>query len=102
MAGFKLNRPRAAGGICMASPTLDTLFRRPYCLIRFSPGKLIMADTIPPLSVKEEKGIRIVEFTHSKILDEANISAIQETLNALVDENENPRLLLDFANVEHL
>ena len=61
-----------------------------------------MADTIPPLSVKEEKGIRIVEFTHSKILDEANISAIQETLNALVDENENPRLLLDFANVEHL
>ena len=61
-----------------------------------------MAETIPPLSVTEEKGIRIVEFTHSKILDEANIAAIQETLNALVDENENPRLLLDFTNVEHL
>ena len=86
----------------MASPTLDTYFRGPYCLIRFSPREFTMADTIPPLSVKEEKGIRIVEFTHSKILDEANISAIQETLNALVDEGENPRLLLDFANVEHL
>ena len=61
-----------------------------------------MADTIPPLSVSEEKGIRVIEFTNSKILDEANIASIQETLNALIDENENPRLLLDFATVDHL
>jgi anti-sigma B factor antagonist len=61
-----------------------------------------MAETIPPLSVTEEKGIRIVEFTNSKILDEANIVAIQDTLNALIDESENPRLLLDFATVDHL
>ena len=53
-----------------------------------------MADTLPPLSVTVEKGIRVIEFTNNKILDEANISAIQETLNVLIDENENPRLLL--------
>ena len=57
-----------------------------------------MADTIPPLSVTEEKGIRIVEFTNSKILDEANIAEIGNTLNVLIDENENPKLLLDFAS----
>ncbi len=61
-----------------------------------------MAETIPPVSVTEQKGIRVVEFTNSKILDEANIAAIQETLSALIDENENPRLLLDFATVDHL
>jgi len=61
-----------------------------------------MADTIPPLSVSEEKGIRVVNFTNNKILDEGNIASIQESLNALIDENENPRLLLDFSTVDHL
>jgi len=61
-----------------------------------------MADTIPPLSVTEEKGIRIIEFTNSKILDEANIAEIGSTLGAIIDENENPKLLLDFATVDHL
>ena len=35
-----------------------------------------MAETIPPLSVSEEKDIRVVEFTNNKILDEANIAEI--------------------------
>ena len=61
-----------------------------------------MAETIPPLSVSEEKGIRVVEFTNSKILDEANIAEIGNTLNVLIDETENPRLLLDFSTVDHL
>ena len=61
-----------------------------------------MAETIPPLSVSEEKGIRIIEFTNSKILDEANIAEIGNTLGAIIDENENPKLLLDFSTVDHL
>lgn len=61
-----------------------------------------MADTIPPLSVSEEKGIRVIEFTNSKILDEANIADIGTTLNVIIDENENPKLLLDFATVDRL
>jgi anti-sigma B factor antagonist len=61
-----------------------------------------MAETIPPVSVTEEKGIRVVEFTNSKILDEANIAEIGNTLNVLIDERENPRLLLDFSTVDHL
>ena len=61
-----------------------------------------MAETLPPLSVSVEKGIRVIEFTNNKILDEGNIAAIQETLNVIIDENENPRLLLDFSTVDHL
>ena len=61
-----------------------------------------MADTIPPLSVSEERGIRVIEFTNSKILDEANIAEIGNTLNVLIDETENPRMLLDFSTVDHL
>ena len=61
-----------------------------------------MADTVPPLSVSEEKGIRVIEFTNNKILDEANIKEIGDGLNALVDERTNPKMLLDFATVDHL
>ena len=61
-----------------------------------------MAETIPPVSVTQDKGIRIIEFTNSKILDEANIAEIGNTLNVIIDENENPKLLLDFSNVDHL
>ena len=61
-----------------------------------------MAESIPPLSVVQEKAVRVVEFTNNKILDEANIAEIGSTLNGLIDENENPKVLLDFANVDHL
>lgn len=61
-----------------------------------------MPEDSPPLSVVTNKDVRIVEFTNNKILDEANIAAIQETLNALVDEEDSPKLLLDFNSVDHL
>lgn len=61
-----------------------------------------MAESIPPVSVTNQKDIRIVEFTNNKILDEGNIAEIGMSLGALIDEREKPRLLLDFANVDHL
>jgi anti-sigma B factor antagonist len=61
-----------------------------------------MSEQSPPLSVVQNKDIRVVEFTSAKILDEANINEIGATLNAMIDESENPKLLLDFANVDHL
>ena len=56
----------------------------------------------PPVSVTHQKDIRIVEFTNNKILDEANIAEIGQTLNAMIDEVAQPKLLLDFSNVDHL
>lgn len=61
-----------------------------------------MAEHIPPVAVTESKDVRIVEFTNNKILDEGNIQDIQSTLNALIDEMPKPKLLLDFATVDHL
>jgi anti-sigma B factor antagonist len=61
-----------------------------------------MAESIPPVSVTEQKDIRVVEFTSNKILDEANIADIGTSLNSMIDERDNPKLLLDFANVDHL
>jgi anti-sigma B factor antagonist len=61
-----------------------------------------MAETIPPVSVTSQKDIRIVEFTNNRILDEANITEIGQTLGILVDEPVSPKLLLDFSNVDHL
>jgi len=61
-----------------------------------------MAETTPPVSVVQNKDVRIVEFTSTMILDEGNITEIGNTLNAMIDEVSNPKLLLDFANVDHL
>jgi len=61
-----------------------------------------MAETVPPVSVTEQKDVRVVEFTHNKILDEGNIADIGATLNTLIDERPKPKLLLDFNSVEHL
>ena len=61
-----------------------------------------MAETIPPLSVTQQKDVRVVEFTNNRILDEANIADIGSSLNVLIDERSPPKLLLDFATVDHL
>lgn len=61
-----------------------------------------MAEITPPVAVTQEKDIRIIEFTNNRILDEANIADIGQTLNVLIDERTNPKLLLDFSAVDHL
>ena len=61
-----------------------------------------MAENNPPLSVTQQKDIRVVEFTNNRILDEANIAEIGQELNRLIDERNNPKLLLDFGTVDHL
>lgn len=61
-----------------------------------------MPESTPPLSVTQQKDIRVVEFTNNRILDEGNINDIGQTLAALIEERNHPKLLLDFAAVDHL
>jgi anti-sigma B factor antagonist len=61
-----------------------------------------MSEPMPPVAVSTHKDIRVVEFTNNKILDEANIEDIRRTLDHMIDEVERPKLLLDFATVDHL
>jgi anti-sigma B factor antagonist len=61
-----------------------------------------MAEITPPVSVQNQKDISVVQFTNNRILDEANIADIDRTLKAMIEERENPKLLLDFSTVDHL
>lgn len=54
------------------------------------------------IRVKRQDAITIVEFIDRNILDEANINMIKDDLLRLVDAEQSPRLLISFANVEHL
>jgi anti-sigma B factor antagonist len=65
-------------------------------------GMQTMAESTPPLALAWQKDIRIAEFTNNKILDDARIADIGQTLDSLIDEVAVPKLLLDFSNVEHL
>ncbi len=58
--------------------------------------------TVSEASTPAAGDVTVVAFTESKILDEANITQIGERVNALIDQHAKPRLLLDFANVDHL
>lgn len=54
------------------------------------------------LRVKKQDQITVVEFVDRNILDEANIQAIGEEIGSLVDAEPKPKLLISFANVDHL
>lgn len=61
-----------------------------------------MSDTVARLQISSNKNIQIVEFTENRILDEMNINEIGQTLEELLKSHERPKLMLDFANVDHL
>ena len=60
---------------------------------------------MPPESrirVKRQNDVTQVEFIDRNILDEGNIQIIGDEITALVDATPNPKLVISFANVEHL
>ena len=66
--------------------------------------------TAPPmhrLHVSEQGKVKIVLFIENKILDETNIQEIGQGLLYLADQatqpiGNRPKMLLDFANIDHL
>ena len=54
------------------------------------------------LVVQETDGITQVNFVDRNILEEASIQQIGEEISALIDASPNPKILLNFENVEHL
>lgn len=54
------------------------------------------------LRVQRQDGVVMVEFIDRNILDEANIQMIGQELFAIVDAEQDPKLLLSFSNVDHL
>jgi anti-sigma B factor antagonist len=54
------------------------------------------------IRVKRFDDVTQVEFIDRNILDEANIQIIGDEIAALVDGSPSPKLIISFANVEHL
>jgi len=61
-----------------------------------------MAAADSRIRVKRLDNVTQVEFVDRNILDEANIQMIGDEIAALIDAGPNPKLLISFANVEHL
>ncbi len=54
------------------------------------------------LIVSEDNQITKVRFLDRNILEEANIQQIGDEISGLIEATDNPRLMIDFAQVEHL
>ena len=54
------------------------------------------------LRVRKQDQITQIEFIDRNILDEANIQLIGEEISGLIDADKAPKLLISFANVDHL
>jgi len=55
-----------------------------------------------PITITEQANAYLVQFTAPKLLDEVVIARSAAQLEALVHQVPAPRLVLDFANVEHM
>lgn len=71
------------------------------CLPR-SLGDVLMAASDSRLRVRKDSGVTIVEFVDRNILDEANIQMIGDEIATLIEAEPTPKLLISFANVDHL
>ncbi|MHC4992485.1 MAG: STAS domain-containing protein [Planctomycetota bacterium] len=61
-----------------------------------------MTSAASRLRVLEQDGITCIEFVDRNILDEANIQQIGDEINAIVDAQDHPKVLISFENVDHL
>ncbi|MBU0717303.1 MAG: STAS domain-containing protein [Planctomycetes bacterium] len=61
-----------------------------------------MSEEKAPVSITESDGVKIVEFTDRKILEELSISEIGDTLAGLINAHPGIKLLLCFKGVDHL
>ena len=66
------------------------------------PQKPSTHQALHRLHITEHKDVKIVSFIENKILDEANITEIGQALVTLVEARHQPKLMLDFQNVDHL
>jgi anti-sigma B factor antagonist len=61
-----------------------------------------MAQGSSLIRVKEQNGVKRIEFLERNILDEANIQQIGEEISRIVEAQDRPRVLINFQNVDHL
>jgi anti-sigma B factor antagonist len=66
------------------------------------PQETAVASETSRLRTRRIGDVVQVEFIDRNILDEANIQIIGEEISSLIDAQPQPKLLISFANVDHL
>jgi anti-sigma B factor antagonist len=61
-----------------------------------------MPERNPRVNVERVDGVMVVELADRRILDEINIAEIGDQIKALIAENDQPKIVLDFARVAHM
>lgn len=61
-----------------------------------------MESSSSRLRVTKTDEVTRIDFIDRNILDEANIQQIGEEITRIVEEENEPKLLISFANVDHL
>lgn len=61
-----------------------------------------MTDTSSRLRIRHEGGVHRAEFVDRSILDESVIKQIGDELFEIINDNDNPKLILNFRHVDHL
>ena len=61
-----------------------------------------MASETSRLRIKKVGDVSQIEFIDRNILDEANIQQIGEEIASIIESSPKPKLLISFANVDHL
>ena len=56
----------------------------------------------PRIEVEYGLDVTFVTFTEEKILEEGQIKELREALEAVIEKNENKKLILNFANVKFM
>jgi len=62
----------------------------------------LMPTSESRIKVKREGAIIEVFFRDRNILDEANIQQIEEEIRSVIELEKNPKLLINFTDVDHL
>ena len=61
-----------------------------------------MSSETSRLRIKKVGDVSQIEFIDRNILDEANIQQIGEEITSIIESRPKPKLLISFANVDHL
>ena len=54
------------------------------------------------LRITEQDGVTRIEFLDRNILDEASIQRIGEEITDIIDNSSDPKLLINFSQVDHM
>jgi len=61
-----------------------------------------MSNSTSRLNISQNNNVTTISFLDRNILDELSIQQIGDELSTLIESTPSPKLLVNFANVEHL